>query len=992
MLMLARHGLVLIFILACCGMAAADDRFEAVAAIFESNCVGCHTAEKSAGGLSIESRDALLAGGESGEVIAIGRPEDSLLVDLISGTEPSMPKAGKGLNEEEVESIRHWIAAGAPWPAGRKLEDRSLASKDWWSLRPLKPFDLPAGMPADEANPIDRFVRAKLRDRGLDFSPEADRPTLIRRLAFDLIGLPPTIEEIEKFCSDTDSDAYEKLVNRLLASPRYGERWARHWLDVVHYGETHGYDKDQPRPNAWPYRDYVIRAFNEDKPYDRFVQEQIAGDILFPETVDGIVALGFIAAGPWDFIGHAELPESKIDGKIARHLDRDDMVSNTINTFQSITVHCAQCHNHRFDPVSQEDYYALQANFAALDRADRKYYADVSMTRQYNELIVEQAILSDRQNAIEKEAAVVADEELKAIDEAIALLDKQSESNRPEFGYHSEISTDQDTLKWVQVDLGRTVVVDRIVLKPAYDDFNNIGAGFGFPIRFKIEISDDPEFKSGNLLIVSQDQSDVANPGIKVQSFSSSGASGRYVRMTASKLAPRQEDFIFALAEMEIFDRLGKNVAAKARVTAFDSIESLPRWSKIYLVDSISPEPDRQNGLVERKLRRSELIRKSMNADQLAELESIKSKLAVLADKLSKLPDPSIVYAGTVHTGSGNFVGTGANGGRPRTITVLDRGDVNRPGQTVLPGALSCVSFLPARFDLPVDASEGDRRVALARWLSDARNPLTWRSIVNRVWQYHFGRGIVETPNDFGRMGAEPTHPELLDWLAVWFRDEAGGSLKQLHRLIVTSQTYRQTSSPEAELMARAIEFDSSNALLWRQNRRKLEAEAIRDSILLVAGKLDLTMGGPSFQDFVITHPEHSPHYQYHLSDPEDPRIHRRSIYRFIVRSQQQPWMAALDCADPSMLVDRRNETITPLQALAQLNNQLSIAMATHFAARVTKESSSLDDQINNAYRMALQRLPTDTERTEVTRFAREHGLENTCRLLMNLNEFVFVD
>jgi hypothetical protein len=986
------QGLALIFFLACCGMAAADDRFEAVAAIFESSCVSCHTVEKSAGGFSIESRDSLLVGGESGAVIAIGRPEDSLLVDLISGTEPSMPKAGKRLNEEEVERIRHWIAAGAPWPAGRKLLDRSLANEDWWSLRPLKPFESPAGVPATEANPIDRFVRAKLRDRGLDFSPEADRRTLIRRVSFDLTGLPPTFDEIEEFCSDTDHDAYEKLVDHLLASPRYGERWARHWLDVVHYGETHGYDKDQPRPNAWPYRDYVIRAFNEDKPYHRFVQEQVAGDVLFPETVDGIVALGFIAAGPWDFIGHAELPESKMDGKIARHLDRDDMVSNTINTFQSITVHCAQCHNHRFDPVSQEDYYALQANFAALDRADRKYYADVSMMRQYCELIDEQSLLSDRQNAIEKEVAAVADEELKTIDEAIALLEKQSESNRPEFGYHSKISTSQDTLKWVQVDLGRTVVVDRVILKPAYDDFNNIGAGFGFPIRFKIEISDDPEFKSDNVLIAAQDQNDVPNPGIKAQSFSSSGASGRYVRVTASKLAPRQEDFIFALAEMEVFDRLGKNVAAKARVTAFDSIETLPRWSKINLVDSIASEPDRQNGLVERKLQRSELISKSMSADQLTELESIKSKLVVLADKLSKLPQPSVVYAGTVHRGSGNFVGTGANGGKPRTITVLDRGDVNHPGPAVRPGALSCVSCLPARFDLPVDASEGDRRVALARWLSDARNPLTWRSIVNRVWQYHFGRGIVETPNDFGRMGAEPTHPELLDGLAVWFRDEADGSLKQLHRLIVTSQAYRQTSSPAAELMARAIAFDSSNTLLWRQNRRKLEAEAIRDCILLVAGKLDLTMGGPSFQDFVITHPEHSPHYEYHLSDPEDPRIHRRAIYRFIVRSQQQPWMAALDCADPSMLVDRRNETITPLQALAQLNNQLSIAMATHFAARVTRESSSFNDQINNAFRIALQRLPTDTERTEVTRFAREHGLENTCRLLMNLNEFVFVD
>jgi hypothetical protein len=896
----------------CC--VADETRFESIAAIFEKRCVNCHNSSESKGGFSIDSREAFRAGGESGDTIVVGRPNESLLIEMISGDAPEMPKGGDKLSNDQIELIQQWIATGAEWPEGRLLKDRSLADLDWWSLRPLTPMELPQGDGNVAANPIDIFIRSKLLDLGLDPSPPADRRTLIRRVAFDLTGLPPTADEVDEFCADKDADAYSKLVDRLLESPRYGERWARHWLDVVHFGETHGYDKDKPRPNAWPYRDYVVRALNDDKPYARFLQEQIAGDVLFPGSVDGIVALGFIAAGPWDFIGHAEVPESKTDGKIARHLDRDDMVSNAISTFQSITVHCAQCHNHKFDPVPQEDYYALQANFAALDRADRKYFSDPEKTRRFNELETRQRSLAERRKAIEKIAATAAGEELKVLDERIASASKKPASPLPEYGYHSSISPHQDAVKWVQVDWGHSEVVDRVVLKPAYDSFNKIGAGFGFPVRFKIELSNDPDFKNNNTLIVSHEQSDVPNPGTQPQTFAANGATGRYLRVTATKLAPRRDDFIFALAELEVIAATSDNIAASAEVTALDSIESSRRWRTKNLVDTIAPEPNRDGELAVLNANRIKLLEKMMSEEDRAEWKAINAESNTVKQDLSRFPTPDIVYAGTVHTGSGNFKGTGESGGKPRPINVLIRGDVTRPGKEVTPGTLSCLSSLPARFDLPADASEGARRAALARWLSDEKNPLTWRSIVNRVWQYHFGRGIVETPNDFGRMGAEPTHPELLDWLAVWFRDEAQGSLKQLHRLIVTSQTYRQTSSPDIARTNRAAEIDSSNAFLWRQNRRRLEAEAIRDSILLAAGKLDLTMGGPSFQDFVITHPEHSPHYEYHLADPEDTKIHRRSIYRFIARSQQQPWMSAMDCADPSMLVDKRNQTITPLQ------------------------------------------------------------------------------
>jgi hypothetical protein len=319
---------------------------------------------------------------------------------------------------------------------------------------------------------------------------------------------------------------------------------------------------------------------------------------------------------------------------------------------------------------------------------------------------------------------------------------------------------------------------------------------------------------------------------------------------------------------------------------------------------------------------------------------------------------------------------------------VLARGQVTTPGKPVGPGALSALQFAPARFALPPDAGEGERRAALARWLTDPNNPLTWRSIVNRVWHYHFGRGLVDTPNDFGRNGATPTHPELLDWLAADFRD-GGGSLKALHRRIVSSATYRQAVTTNAA----AETIDSGNTLLWRQNRRKLEAEALRDAVLAASGKLDLTMGGPGWQDFVIERPEHSPHFRYDLADPEDAKTWRRSIYRFVVRSQTQPWMTSMDCADPSMRVDKRNESLSPLQALAMLNNGFIVTQARHLAARAQAERpADLAAQIARAHALALGRLPDAETGARLVAFAEAEGLPALCRLLLNLNEFTFID
>lgn len=976
----------------------ADPTIDFVAEIqplFTQHCLGCHGQDKQRSGYRLDNRSIAVGGGESGEpAILPGNSKKSRLVQMVSGELPDlrMPPKGDPLSPEQVERLRRWIDQGAPWPdtASRVLED-PLA---WWSLQPLRRPEVPEPAEPQDAralrHPVDAFITARLHGSGLAPAPEADRRTLIRRLSFDLLGLPPTPEEVAAFVGDSHPQAYENLVDRLLASPHFGERWARQWLDVVHYGDTHGYDKDKPRPNAWPYRDYVIRAFNEDKAYERFVQEQIAGDVLYPDTADGIEALGFIAAGPWDLIGHEEVPESKIDGKIARHLDRDDMVANTIGTFASTTVHCAQCHDHKFDPVKQEDYYRLQAVFAAVDRADRRYYRETERNQQRSRLEREIRSLRYRENQLRDSIAKLGGDALRTANERIAHAEKAAkESQPPEYGYHSAIASRADDSKWVQVDLGKATELDRIVLRPCRDQFNNIGDGFGFPVRYRVEVSSHPDFIGNTRTIVDRTSADVPNPGLQPQAHSAAGIQGRYVRVTATRLAPRQNDFIFALAELEVVDPRGTNVAKGTTVAALDSTEAPERWRKENLTDGKAPRSGASaDESFELRRQRDALVARLVPTDVLASLLSTTNRLAEARRELERMPSPLVAYVGSVHDGSGNFRGTGPDNGQPRPIHILTRGDVTKPHKAVGPGALRCVTST-VEFPTQPDHPEGERRAALARWLTDPANPLTWRSIANRIWQHHFGRGLVDTPNDFGRMGSPPSHPELLDWLAVEFRD-GGQSFKSMARLLVTSATYRQ-SSASSHGDARAQ--DADNRLLARMNLRRLDAEAIRDSLLAVSGKLDRRAFGPGFQDFVIEKPEHSPHYQYHLHDAEDPRSHRRSIYRFLVRSQQEPFMVALDCADPSMRVDRRSETLTPLQALALLNSRLTVAMSRHFAQRVRSDAGDdIPAQVRRAFDLAVQRQPTTSEATDLEAYCKAHGLPATCRLLFNLNEFVYID
>jgi hypothetical protein len=968
-----------------------------IAPLLQQRCVSCHNASKTRGGLNLTVRDKLLKGGETGPAIVAGDSGKSLLIDMVSGPDPHMPKRGDKLTAKEIDALRKWIDGGAEWTKGVTLVEQKTPPRidaDWWSLKPIARPTVPdVKNKAWVRTPIDAFILATLEAKGLTPAPAADKATLIRRLTYDLHGLPPTPEEIDAFLKDDSPDAYEKLVDRLLASPRYGERWGRYWLDIAHYGDTHGYDKDKRRDDAWPYRDYVIRAFNSDKSYTRFLKEQLAGDVLYKDDPDGVVATGFIAAGPWDFVGHVELREGTVEKEKTRLLDRDDMVSNTMATFASMTVHCARCHDHKFDPIPQKDYYRLQAVFAGVERGDRAY-VNAHATGQRAKLVVEKELLDKRRDELSARVRETTSPELMKLDEEVrklkeklaALPQAPQGAASPTNGYHSTISPKADVEKWVQVDLGQTLPLDEIRLIPARPTDFRDAPGFGFPLRFRVDVSDDAKFEKFQT-VLDHTKADYPNPGDNIVRISLKDQKARYVRVTATRLWLRTDDYIFALAELQAFSA-GKNVARSATVTALDSIEA-GRWSKKHLIDDfdsrhrlpdltdakiaaqVKERLDLQDRVQEREAARQKLIDSLIEPELRKAIEQNELARAVIDKQLSVLAQGDQVYAVVPR--------------EPRPIHVLNRGDVEQQRDLVSAGALSCVPGLDANF--PETKDEGKRRVALAEWLADAKNPLTWRSIVNRIWQGHFGRGLVDTPNDFGRNGSRPTHPELLDWLGVEFRDN-GASFKKLHRLILTSAVYRQASKHDAA----NARIDADNRYLWRMNRARLDAESIRDSVLSISGKLDLTMGGPGFELFRFKD-DHSPVYDHTaLEKIHDPATYRRTVYRFTVRSVPNPFLECLDCADPNINTPVRNTTLTALQALALLNDPFMVRQAEYFAERVKKMSDDPDKQIDMAYRLAFGRLPKAEERTALAAYAKKHGLANLCRLLFNANEFVFVD
>jgi hypothetical protein len=874
----------------------------------------------------------------------------------------------------------------------------SESTNQIWSLRPLS-----AAAPPNVKNkrwaktPIDQFVLAKLEENKMVPSAKADKRTLLRRVTFDLTGLPPTPEENRAFLQDSSVNAYEKVVDRLLASPRYGERWARHWLDVVHYADSHGNDQDRPRTNAWPYRDYVINSFNNDKPYARFVKEQLAGDVLYPNDPSGVVATGFISSGPWDLSSLMAIMEDTVDKKIARYLDRDDMVMTTMSTFVSSTVHCARCHDHKFDPFSQVEYYNLQAVFAGVDRADRPYDLDPSTnaTRQVllrkktalevkDERLIRSLLAPEMQGKIAKwEERINRDDSWTILDPTSfhsangAVLTKQKDLSLLASGESPK--TDTYTIV-ARTDVKGITAIRLEVLTDASHPRNGPGrqpenGNFHLSeIKVTAAPADDPA--AAKPLALQNAFADFNQESWSIEKAIDGDTN------TAWGIFPETGKPHFATFEFKEKVDFKNGALLTVTLAQLHGREHTLLRPRLSVTTSPGPrlEPLPQN------IKEIVSITPSGRSDQQKiELATYYLKKQI-EKELAALPPPHWVYAAANDFApQSNFTPAKV----PRRINVLKRGDVNKPGAEAQAGGLACVSGLQSQFELSDPNDEGARRAALANWIVDPGNVLAWRSIVNRIWHYHFGRGLVETPNDFGRMGSKPSHPELLDWLAVWCQKN-DGSLKKLHRLIVTSNVYQQSSKDNPEFSAK----DSGNALLWRMNRTRLDAESIRDSVLQISGKLDLKMGGPPVMQFHFEDPTpgNTPIVDYNKYDVDSPGNFRRSIYRFLFRSLPDPFMDTLDCADPSQLTAVRNVSMTALQAMAMWNDHFILRQSEHFAKRLEDASTDRDRQICLAFQLAFGRDPTPTELKDFKSFSGEFGLANACRILFNSNEFIFVN
>jgi hypothetical protein len=797
--------------------------------LLAENCYSCHGDKKQKGGLRLDSLEAILRGGESGPAVVPGKPAESLMVEAINFAGLEMPPSGK-LSNEKVAVLTRWVALGAPWPsrdratlasanAGAPAGSRFTAQdRALWSFQPLRRPSVPSDVPhandkwADwSLNPIDRFIFKKLVENGLTPAREADKETLIRRVTFDLTGLPPSIDEIDTFMADESADAYERLIDRLLASPAYGQRWGRHWLDLVRYGESDGYNEDAYRADAWRYRDYVVRALNTDKPYDRFLTEQLAGDELEPDDPKLRVATGYFRLGPY------EHNQRNVRGQWADILN--EITDVTGEVFLGLSVGCARCHDHKFDPILQKDYYRLEAFFTPLLPRDDLTLATTPQWQDYQA----------RRTAWEKAA--------------------------------SEILRQIDAIEQ--------------------------------PLRDKGTATAFAKFPDDIKAILNQPESD-------------------------RKPLDRQ---LGALAFRQIIEEHGK-VPSSLKGTAKARWDELHKALKSY--DANRPDPP---------------------------------ALVMTATDLGPDAPPTLIP------------------GSPRAGAIA-------------PGYPTILSPEPARIEPPPAAPRSTgRRLALARWLSQPNNPLSTRVIVNRVWQYHFGRGLAGTPSDFGRMGEPPSHPELLDWLTTEFVSH-GWQLKPLHRLMLMSSTYRQSSERSPGDLALGRRIDPENRLLWRRTVARLDAEEIRDAMLAVSGELDPTIGGPSV-------PTARP---------------RRTIFTRIVRNVSDPLLAAFDAPDGNAPTPRRNTTTAATQALLLINGDWTLARAK--AAAVWLERSSTDDRdlIMTAYRRAFGRKPEPDELDDGLAFlarqasatasatgqsAGQPGRESIvdfCHVLLNSNEFLYVD
>ncbi|MDB5341725.1 MAG: hypothetical protein JWP89_102 [Schlesneria sp.] len=988
-----------LFIVGCATAAigAETDRFaDSVAPILEQRCVRCHSTEKPRGGLSFSSRESTLTGGDSGPVIVAGRPDESLLIEMVAGIKPQMPAEGIPLTKAEVDRLRNWIKSGAVWPDGVTLQERQADGRLWWSYQPIQRPTVPGVNKSSWVrNPIDRFVLAKLEASDLQPSAEADRRTLIRRLSFDLLGLPPTPNEIDEFAKSRDPNAYEELVDRFLDSPHYGERWARHWLDIAHYADTHGFERDQRRDNAWHYRDWVIRALNADKRYDDFLRDQLAGDVLRPNDSDAVIATGFLTAGPWDFVGQVETP-SPVLKRLARADDLDDMVTQVMTAACGVTINCARCHDHKLDPISQREYYGLWAVFAGVKRADR----DVSPS--------EVKELAERRQRLNTE--------LQQIRISLARLNDQGRDLADIVGGGDGFGTGtlgqgidpvtgnaqllkRGLLEGAKPNLfakSSVKFIDGVVipdLSPEGTQITSTGLRLMNVPRTSGQTWDAIRFGPINSFFSTKlDGVDYANGDHTLLSLHANAAITFDLAALRDAGAPSEMKFtatagyfgqtprhgasfqVFVDGDLKV-DRV--NIGRDDGSSAIDLI--LPESARFLTLMST----DGGNGIGHDQICFADARLVAPQRPSLSDLEKqevvrLQQRRIDVQREIGSLPSPQRVYATVAEA--------------PPAITILKRGDPEQIGDQVAPAALACVRGLNPELG-SAQSSDADRRQAFAEWIASEANPLTRRVIVNRLWHHHFGMGLVETPSDFGIGGSLPSHPELLDWLADELLAQKW-SLKSMHRLICTSASYRQQSAAVRETspdsVNRAVQVDAGNRLLWRMNARRLDAESVRDATLLVSGKLNPEMFGPGYRDFEYQE-EYAPVYRY--ITPDSPDLWRRSVYRFAVRTTSHQFLTTLDCPSAANLVPVRNTTTTALQSLALLNNDFMLRQSEYFAQRIKADAGDdLQIPVTQAFRFAFGRDPTDSEQDASVKLAQSRGLLQLCRMLLNANEFVYVD
>ncbi|QDV35737.1 PSD1 and planctomycete cytochrome C domain-containing protein [Tautonia plasticadhaerens] len=891
--------------------------------ILERHCFGCHGPDRQRSGLRLDVKSEAFKEGAYGPAIVPGKASESPIVMFSSGEDEQMlmPPRGERLSEAEIGTLAAWIDQGASWPEGVDGVTQEDPI-DHWSFgpptRPAPPASVDRSWPR---NAIDRFILDRLEGEGLRPSPPADRASWLRRVAFDLTGLPPTPERVADFVADPRPDAHGRVVDELLASPRYGERWAQHWLDVVRYADTHGFEVNTERPNAWPYRDYVIRAFNADTPYDRFVREQIVGDALGRDE-----ATGFLVTASVLLPGQIGKDEPSI--RLARQDAIDEIVNNTTLTFLGLSVGCARCHDHKFDPVSQVDYYSMQAFFAGVEYGDRPV-----RTPQADEARRREAGLRSRLVDIERRLAGLEPTAGSGIERP--PVDPRKNADR--FGP-------------VAARRVRFTVLGTNRLEPCIDELEVYDVDGR---NVALAASGTAIWSSGDTVVAGRHELRFA-------------IDGRYGN--SSSWMSDEEGRGWIELEFPGEYSIDRVVWGRDREGEFDD-----RLAVAYRIE-VAPDSGGWRAVADSSDRREysgggdppvSPFPAGLDPEEARVASRLIEERDCLERELADARARQVAFAGVFRA--------------PDSIHRLHRGDPEQPREEVAPAVPHALGTLA----LPRGSAERERREALAGWIASPENPLTARVMVNRIWQGHFGIGLMGTPSDFGHNGARPSHPELIDWLASEFI-RSGWSVKHMHRLIVLSATYRQSSRIDPGARAK----DSDARLLWRFPPRRLEAEAIRDAMLAVSGRLNPEMGGPGFDFF-----RHRGGLQgFPPVERFDAKGRRRMIYAHRVRRERDAVFGAFDCPDAGQSTARRIESTTPIQALNLFNSRFTLDEAGAFADRLRAEAGEdASAQVRRAYQLALGRDPDPDESDDASAVVRRHGLDALGRALFNSNEFLFL-